>query len=85
MQAEQVHTDEALVRQVNEALDQMRPFLAADGGDMELVAITHDMVVEVRLLGACSSCHMSGMTLRAGVEEAVRRSVPAIRSVRAVG
>jgi Fe-S cluster biogenesis protein NfuA len=84
MQTDMPHTEDTLISQVNQALDQMRPFMAADGGDMELVGITPDMVVEVRLLGSCSSCHMSGMTLRAGVEEAVRRSVPAIRSVRAV-
>lgn len=69
---------------VEEALDTMRPFLAADGGDMELVDITDDMIVQLRLLGSCKSCNMSEMTLRAGIEEAVKRSVPQIRSVESV-
>lgn len=73
-----------IVQKVEEALQTMRPFLAADGGDMELVDITPDMVVEVRLLGSCSTCHMSSMTLKAGIEEAVKRSVPGIQAVRAV-
>ena len=69
---------------VEEALETMRPFLAADGGDMELVNITDDMVVQLRLLGSCKSCNMREMTLKAGVEEAVKRSVPQIKSVEAL-
>lgn len=69
---------------VEEALETMRPFLAADGGDMELVNITDDMVVQLRLLGSCKSCNMSEMTLKAGVEEAVKRSVPQITAVEAI-
>ena len=69
---------------VEDALQSMRPFLEADGGDMELVDITDDMIVQVRLLGSCKSCGMSEMTMKAGVEEAVKRSVPEIVSVVAV-
>ncbi|MCF8462071.1 MAG: NifU family protein [Flavobacteriales bacterium] len=69
---------------VEEALETMRPFLAADGGDVELVSITEDMIVQLRLLGSCKTCNMSEMTLRAGIEEAVKRSVPEIKSVEAV-
>ena len=69
---------------VEEALETMRPFLAADGGDMELVNITEDMVVQLRLLGSCKNCNMSEMTLKAGVEEAVKRSVPQITAVEAI-
>lgn len=79
-----VATNEELKDRVEEALETMRPFLAADGGDMELVNITEDMVVQVRLLGSCKECDMSRMTLKAGVEEAVKRSVPQIRAVVAV-
>lgn len=69
---------------VESALDTMRPFLAADGGDMELVDITEDMVVQLRLLGSCKNCNMSEMTLKAGVEEAVKRAAPEINAVIAV-
>ncbi len=69
---------------VEDALQSMRPFLEADGGDMELVDITDEMVVQVRLLGSCKTCNMSEMTLKAGVEEAVKRSVPEIKAVEAI-
>lgn len=63
------------------SLEQLRPFLKADGGDMELVEITDDAVVVVRLLGACSDCSMSMMTLKAGLEESVKKAVPEVKSV----
>ena len=69
---------------VEDVLQTMRPFLEADGGDMELVDITDEMVVKVRLLGSCKTCGMSDMTMKAGVEEAVKRSVPEIVAVEAV-
>ncbi|RYM32442.1 NifU family protein [Brumimicrobium glaciale] len=69
---------------VNEALDQLRPFLEQDGGDMELVEITEDKVVRVRLLGACRDCSMSAMTMKAGLEEAVKRAAPEVIRVEAV-
>lgn len=73
-----------LTEKVNDALDQLRPFLNADGGDMELVEITQEGVVKVRLLGACSDCSMSMMTLKAGLEEAVKKVAPEIKSVEAI-
>ncbi len=73
-----------LMDKVNLAIDQLRPFLNADGGDMELVEITPEKVVKVRLLGACSDCSMSMMTLKAGLEDAVRKIAPEIQSVEAV-
>jgi len=66
------------------ALDQLRPFLNADGGDMELVEIKDDATVVVRLLGACSDCSMSMMTLKAGLEEQVKKAVPEVLRVEAV-
>jgi len=66
------------------ALQSIRPFLQKDGGDVELVEVTKDNVVHVRLLGACESCSMSTMTLRAGIEEAVKNAIPEVRSVVAV-
>ncbi len=71
-------------QRILDALDKIRPYLKADGGDIELVNITPDGIVEVRLTGACSSCPMSQMTLRAGVERAIVREVPGIRRVEAV-
>jgi len=73
-----------LKTKVEGALETMRPFLAADGGDMELVGITDDMVVQLRLLGSCKECNMSEMTLKAGIEEAVKRVAPEITAVVAV-
>lgn len=75
---------EELAVKINESLDQLRPFLNADGGDMELVNITDEGVAQVRLLGACSDCSMSMMTLKAGLEEAVKKVAPEITGVEAV-
>lgn len=73
-----------LEEKINASLEQLRPFLNADGGDMELVEITDDAVAKVRLLGACSDCSMSMMTLKAGLEEAVKKVAPEIKAVEAV-
>lgn len=69
---------------IEETLTQLRPFLEADGGDMELVDITDDGIVKVKLLGACSNCSMSNMTLKAGVEEALKKAAPQIKAVEAI-
>jgi len=66
------------------AMEQLRPFLHADGGDMELVELTADNIVKVRMLGACGDCSMSSSTLKAGLEEALRLAAPEIRAVEAV-
>ena len=76
---------ETLEDRVEAALDQLRPYLMADGGSVRLRQITSDMVAELELLGACGTCPMSTMTLRAGIEQAVRRAVPEIVRVEAVG
>ena len=73
-----------LHREVEAALDTLRPYLEADGGSVRLLDITADGVVELELLGACETCPMSSMTLRAGIEQAVKRSVPQITRVEAV-
>jgi len=73
-----------LTQKINLSLEELRPHLHADGGDMELVEITDEGVVRVRLLGACSDCSMSVMTIKAGLEEAVKRVAPQIVSVEAV-
>lgn len=75
---------EQIEKSVLDALEQIRPFLAADGGDIEFVDITDDAIVRVKLLGACSDCSMSMMTLKAGVEEAVKKACPEVKEVVAV-
>lgn len=76
--------DPELRDQIEEALDTIRPYLMADGGSVRLLNVTSDYVVELELLGACGSCPMSTMTLRAGIEQALKRSVPKIERVEAV-
>jgi Fe-S cluster biogenesis protein NfuA len=75
---------EELTVKINISLEELRPFLVADGGDMELVEITDDGIVRVRLLGACSDCSMSLMTLKAGLEESIKKIAPEIKSVEAI-
>lgn len=75
---------EDLKTRVNEALQTIRPYLQSDGGDVQLVQVTEDGIVEVKLLGACGSCPMSQMTLRAGIERALIRNIPEIRRVEAI-
>jgi Fe-S cluster biogenesis protein NfuA len=76
--------NEILFEKVEKALSNIRPYLQADGGDVELVKVTEEGIVEVRLTGACKGCPMSQMTLRAGVERALIREIPGIRRVEAV-
>ncbi len=76
---------EVLRQKVLDALESVRPYLKADGGDVELVDIKEDGIVEVRLTGACVGCPMSQMTLRAGIERALMRDVPEIKRVEAIG
>lgn len=73
-----------LEAKVNIVLLELRPFMEADGGDIEFVEITDDGILKVKLMGACSDCSMSMMTLKGGVEEAVKKIAPEIKSVEAV-
>lgn len=73
-----------LTNRVEKALDSIRPYLEADGGNVKVLGITDEMVVQLELLGACGTCPMSAMTLKAGVEEAIKRAVPEIVSVEAI-
>lgn len=66
---------------VEKALDKIRPMLQADGGNVELVEVTDDGVVKLKLTGACGSCPMSAMTLKAGVERILRHDIPEIKEV----
>lgn len=69
---------------IEQALETIRPYLKADGGDVELVEITEDNVVKVELKGSCQSCSMSSMTMKAGIEETIRRAVPQVQRVEAI-
>jgi len=73
-----------LLQRVENALDTIRPYLEADGGNVSIEEITSDNIVRLRLLGSCGSCPMSIMTLKAGIEQAIKRSVPEIDSIEAV-
>ncbi|MFN3557188.1 MAG: NifU family protein [Bacteroidales bacterium] len=73
-----------LIRKVENVIDQIRPYLQADGGNIRFVELTEDYVVNVELLGACGSCPMSTMTLKAGVEQAMKKAIPEIKSVEAI-
>ncbi|GAB4231099.1 MAG: NifU family protein [Ekhidna sp.] len=73
-----------LLNKVEKALDTIRPYLEADGGDVKVLEIDQDQNLVLELMGNCGSCPMSTMTLKAGVEEAIKREVPEIKSVHAV-
>ena len=77
-------TDPVLRQRIEETLDSIRPYLMADGGSVRLQDVTEEMVVELELLGACGTCPMSMMTLRAGIEQAIKRAVPEVTRVEAV-
>ena len=72
---------EAIKERVEIALEKIRPYLVADGGDIAMVEITDDMVLKVELKGACKGCPFSMQTLKAGVEIAVKKEVPEIKEV----
>ncbi|MBC8987077.1 NifU family protein [Pedobacter sp. N36a] len=73
-----------LTQQVEQALDTIRPYLIADGGDVAIEEITAENVVKLKLLGNCGSCKMSFMTMKAGIEQAIMKAVPQITSVVAI-
>ncbi len=75
---------EATKQKVLNVLEQIRPYLQNDGGDIEFVELTDNMIVNVRLTGACGSCPYSTMTLKNGVESAVVKAIPEIKSVESV-
>ncbi|CAM3997141.1 NifU family protein [Flavobacterium sp. KS-LB2] len=74
-------TTEELLVEVQKALEEIRPFLNSDGGDITLISIEDDKHVKVRLEGACTSCSVNQMTLRAGVETTIKKFAPQIETV----
>lgn len=79
-----IENKQELLERIDRALDDVRPHLAVDGGNVEVVDVTEDMVAQIKWLGNCQNCSMSAMTLRAGLEQAVRSKLPEIVSVEAV-
>ncbi|RYY36091.1 MAG: NifU family protein [Sphingobacteriaceae bacterium] len=74
----------SLIERIEAALDTIRPYLEADGGNVSIEEITPDNVVKLKLLGSCGSCPMSIMTLKAGIEQAIKRAVPEVTAIEAV-
>lgn len=78
-------TDSSISRRIEDVLDQVRPAIRADGGDVQLVGFDEDSGrVDVRMVGACYACPMSMATLRAGIEQRLKMVLPEVRSVEAV-
>ena len=73
-----------IITRINNALERIRPYLVQDGGDISLEEITDELVVKVKLHGACHGCPYSYQTLKAGVEQALRQEVPEIKELVAV-
>lgn len=76
--------DNLLKERIEKALDSIRPHLAVDGGDVEVVDVTDNMCLKIKWLGNCENCFMSVMTMKAGIEQVVMAQVPEILSVEAI-
>ena len=76
--------ESGLREKIEFALDTIRPYLEADGGNVRIVELTDDYVLKIEMMGNCGSCPMSSMTLKAGVEEAIKRAIPEIVKVEAI-
>lgn len=75
---------EDVLLKINKGIESVRPYLVADGGDVEFVELTPDNVVKVRLLGSCDGCPFSLMTLKAGIEQAIRKEWPELNSLESI-
>ena len=78
-------TSKRILNKIEGALDEIRPYLQTDGGDISLVEVSDDYIVKVKLSGACETCHVSMMTLKNGVEVAVKNAVPKVKKVIEIG
>ena len=77
-------TLEDITKNIETALDSIRPYLMADGGNVKVLELSSDNVLKLEFVGACGSCPMSTMTFKAGVEEAIKRAVPEVKSIEVV-
>jgi Fe-S cluster biogenesis protein NfuA len=75
---------EELTQRIETSLDTIRPYLEADGGNVRINQVTDDNIVKLEFVGACGNCPMSTMTFKAGVEEAIRKAVPEIKSIEVI-
>jgi Fe-S cluster biogenesis protein NfuA len=75
---------EELSQRIEASLDSIRPYLVADGGNVKILEITEDKIVRLEFVGACGSCPMSTMTFKAGVQEAIKKAVPDIKSIEVI-
>jgi Fe-S cluster biogenesis protein NfuA len=75
---------EEIIAKITAAINEVRPYLNADGGDVELVDLTDDLIVKVKLTGACGGCPFSMMTLKAGIEQSIRKKFPEMKELVAV-
>ena len=73
-----------LLKKIDEILNEIRPHLKVDGGDVEVVDITNEKVVKIKWMGNCESCSMSEMTLRAGIAETIKSKMPEVTEVEAI-
>jgi len=72
------------IEKINLAIEQIKPYLQSDGGDLKFIDLTDEMIVQVQLLGACQACPMSIQTLKFGIEHSLMSSIPEIKGVEAV-
>lgn len=79
-----VQEKQQLLSQIDAALEDIRPHLKVDGGNVEVVDVSEEMEVKIRWMGNCESCSMSAMTMRAGVEQSIKSKIPSIKSVEAI-
>jgi Fe-S cluster biogenesis protein NfuA len=77
-------TKEEITNRVESALDSIRPYLEADGGNVRVLDLNADNNLKLEFVGACGNCPMSTMTFKAGVEEAIKRAVPEIKNIEVV-
>ena len=73
--------DKEIIDKIEEALQEIRPYLESDGGDINFLELTDDWVVKVELIGACGTCEISAMTLKNGVESVIKKAVPQVKEV----
>lgn len=76
--------DPEILAKINKGIESVRPYLIADGGDVEFINVTDENIVRVRLLGACEDCPFSLMTLKAGIEQAVKKEWPELNTLEAI-
>lgn len=72
---------EEIIKRIEKSIEEVRPYLQADGGDIKLIEVTPDFIVKVKLLGACGSCPFSVQTLKLGVEDKLKQDVPEVKEV----